>query len=255
MHDVSVSRTPGSSRFPDERGRAEPAEHCAGKTRPIHCLIVPTVVMVSGQAAALGWEKLLAKRVISALVTVVHWRKTCFGISRPVAMTMQLPVSNSDRGTFTRTPVPFAPILGSRQALTCVQRSSSQVDDPTDDPTRGGNAAWAVQLAPVRPSQICSKKGQTMHLRRFMATPAAVAATAVAGAAVASADVVIPATPAVQTSVVGDTFSATVTNTNTINSHCGLTVLTADLAPTILPHRFRSRHLELGHPPRSRVAR
>ncbi len=78
-----------------------------------------------------------------------------------------------------------------------------------------------------------------MHLRRFMTTTAAIAATTVAGAAVASADVVIPQTPTVQTSIAGDTFSATVTNTNTINSHCGLTVLTADLAPTtVFPAGF-----------------
>ena len=78
-----------------------------------------------------------------------------------------------------------------------------------------------------------------MHLRRFMVITAATAAAAVAGTAVASADVVIPQTPAVQTSIVGDTFSATVTNTNTINSRCGLTVLTADLAPTtVFPAGF-----------------
>ncbi|ANQ75783.1 MULTISPECIES: hypothetical protein [Rhodococcus] len=72
-----------------------------------------------------------------------------------------------------------------------------------------------------------------------MTTTAAIAATTVAGAAVASADVVIPQTPTVQTSIAGDTFSATVTNTNTINSHCGLTVLTADLAPTtVFPAGF-----------------
>ncbi|MBO8150616.1 hypothetical protein CHR55_28800 [Rhodococcus qingshengii] len=78
-----------------------------------------------------------------------------------------------------------------------------------------------------------------MHLRKFMTTTAAIAATTIAGAAVASADVVIPQTPTVQTSIAGDTFSATVTNTNTINSHCGLTVLTADLAPTtVFPAGF-----------------
>src|SRR3546814_4442008 len=78
-----------------------------------------------------------------------------------------------------------------------------------------------------------------MHLRRFTATTAAIAATTIAGATVASADVVIPQTPTVQTSIVGDTFSATVTNPNTINSQCGLTVLTADLTPeTVFPAGF-----------------
>lgn len=78
-----------------------------------------------------------------------------------------------------------------------------------------------------------------MHFRRFMVITAAIAAAAVAGTAVASANVVIPQTPTVQTSIVGDTFSATVTNTNTINSRCGLTVLTADLAPTtVFPAGF-----------------
>ncbi len=49
------------------------------------------------------------------------------------------------------------------------------MDDPKDDPIRGGNAASAASLAPVRPSPICSEKGQTMHIRRFMGTTAVIA--------------------------------------------------------------------------------
>lgn len=78
-----------------------------------------------------------------------------------------------------------------------------------------------------------------MHLRRLTATTAAIAALAYAGAAVASADVIIPETPTIHTSVAGTTFSATVTNTNTIESRCGLTVLTGNLTPTtVFPAGF-----------------
>ncbi len=70
MGGDSVSRTPGSSPFSGEHGRAE---HCARNTRTIHCVVAPNCC--DGEQAGTGsvaWETLLAEQRYPGLVTVAH---------------------------------------------------------------------------------------------------------------------------------------------------------------------------------------